>query len=176
MHPHANRRLWPRAFALALVTGCSGLAHTGPSAEEEARLAWAGARSQARGHAEAPPPAAGGELPPWGVRARFAASARRSEVRGIAGSLSSYDVQQALAERAEAIAGCGGAGGALRFRIRVRIDGSVADVALPETKSLQRGVERCLVDVLSSTHFPRPRGGEAEVAYTLAATRAPRAR
>jgi hypothetical protein len=177
MHPHAHRRLCPRALALAaLVTGCSGLAQTGPSADEEARQAWAGARNPPRGPAATTPSAGGGELPRWGERARFAASAKRSEVHGIAGSLSSYDVQRALAERAEAMASCGTAGGTLRFRIRVRSDGSVANVALPEAKSRQRGTERCLVDVLSSTRFPRPHGGEAEVAYTLAGSRAPRAR
>ncbi|MCB9593370.1 MAG: AgmX/PglI C-terminal domain-containing protein [Sandaracinaceae bacterium] len=56
-------------------------------------------------------------------------------------------------------------GGNIRLAFRIHVDGSVAWVYPSETDIGDRETEQCVLTVARGTHFPRPRGGEAEFGW-----------
>ncbi|MCC6749425.1 MAG: AgmX/PglI C-terminal domain-containing protein [Deltaproteobacteria bacterium] len=58
-------------------------------------------------------------------------------------------------------------GGAVTFKLRVGPAGAVKSVLLSESTLGSRPVEQCLLGVVSTLVFPRPKGGDAEFTYPL---------
>jgi hypothetical protein len=136
-------------LGLCLATGCAGQAAQSASA-----------------HAG---------MPAWG---ESASSSRRNaavSVRGIEGTLSSYDVNDTMERRNEEFAACHEPrasvvpvlAGRVEFGIQVAPDGTVRHVDVRESDLGDRVLERCFVDVIAQTPFPRPHGGQANVTYTM---------
>lgn len=102
--------------------------------------------------------------------------ARHMSVSGITGSLSAVDVQRALEPRNEDFARCFLArsarfhelSGQVRIFVRVSTDGTVERAYAEDSTLGDRQVEQCVVQVASTTRFPRPRGGgSAELRWPL---------
>lgn len=98
------------------------------------------------------------------------------ETRGITGSLDRYAVSQALDPRNEDFARCfydrgrrvRGLGGSIRLQFRVDPTGRVLSVHPIDSTLGDRQLERCMMDVGSTTRFPRPNGNaEAQFAWSM---------
>lgn len=106
---------------------------------------------------------------------RDARAESRVAVRGIEGTLSSYDVRHTMEKRGREFGACHEPrakrmprlAGNIEFAIRVTPEGAVSQVQVRNSDVGDRALERCFVDVISSTAFPRPNGGEANVSYSM---------
>src|SRR5688572_1654710 len=107
---------------------------------------------------------------------------RRAELRtgpmqvgGLTGSLSAYEVREALEPRGEELAACfarqsrrlRGLGGRLEMAFHVSAEGRVETVRAIDSTLGHRDVERCVLGVAASTRFPRPHGGAADFTWPL---------
>jgi hypothetical protein len=95
---------------------------------------------------------------------------REVAVDGIEGTMSEFDVRVTLENRAADFDSChdrmGGGGGRIVYRIHVLASGDVGDVKVRTLKSRNRKLVNCYTDVVSSSHFPHPHGGYADVKWT----------
>jgi hypothetical protein len=119
-------------------------------------------------------------LPEWGREARAAANGTlqkpaKVEVRGIEGTLGNFDVRTTMEQKAREFAACHEPrasrvpplSGSVEFAIVVKKTGEVMDVELRNSDVGDRELERCLMDVVRATQFPKPNGGDAKVSYTM---------
>jgi hypothetical protein len=140
------------AFIGALFAGCAGSAS---EASSSTMPAWGSSFDQRRAHEE---------------RANSTV-----KVRGIEGTMSSYDVRDAMERRNDEFAACHEPrasvvpvlSGSIEFGIQVFPDGRVGRVIVRASDLGDRVLERCFVEVITSKPFPRPNGGEANVTYTM---------
>jgi hypothetical protein len=95
---------------------------------------------------------------------------RELVVEGIKGSTSNFDVRTTLENRAEDFDRChdqmGGGGGRIVYRIHIEANGDVGRVKANPIRSRNRKLVACYTDVVSSSHFPKPHGGYADVKWT----------
>jgi hypothetical protein len=99
----------------------------------------------------------------------------RVNVRGIEGTLSNYDVRATMEKRGTEFGACHEPrarrmprlAGNIEFAIRVTPEGAVSQVQVRNSDVGDRALERCFVDVIRATPFPRPNGGEANVMWTM---------
>jgi TonB family protein len=99
----------------------------------------------------------------------------RMAVAGLTGSLSPYEVREALEPRAEEFGACfvrasrrlRGLGGRIQLAFHVDATGRVETVRAADSTIGHRAVERCLLEVAAETRFPRPQGGEADFSWPL---------
>jgi hypothetical protein len=95
---------------------------------------------------------------------------REVVVAGIEGTTSEFDVRTTLENRAEEFDSChdrmGGGGGRLVYRIHIEANGDVGRVKVRTIKSRNRKLVACYTEVVSSSHFPHPHGGYADVKWT----------
>jgi hypothetical protein len=107
--------------------------------------------------------------------AREAKAEARVNVRGIEGTLSNFDVRVTMEKRGKEFGACHEPrarrvprlAGNIEFAIRVSPAGAVSQVEVRTSDVGDRPLERCFVDVISTTPFPRPNGGEAKVTWTV---------
>lgn len=114
--------------------------------------------------------------------ARMTSGAERAEdngdalsVEGLRGTLSQYEIQNALEPRMPKFSRCvqkragdvEWVSGAVEFQFLVGLDGRVKRVFPSKSSMGDRDTERCMLDVAQATRFPPPRGGEAEFAWSL---------
>jgi len=96
-------------------------------------------------------------------------------VQGLRGTLSQYEVQNALEPRMPKFARCvqkrsgevEWLSGHVSLEFHVNLDGSVASVYPRESSMGDRATERCIGEVAKGTRFPAPHGGEADFAWSL---------
>jgi len=97
-------------------------------------------------------------------------------VRGLTGSLSSYDVDQAMHGRSEAFLACvearparyGWIGGEVRFHFEVDASGQITHTHLTHSDLGYAELENCLVEVATETRLPKPAGSNAtEVGWNM---------
>jgi hypothetical protein len=106
---------------------------------------------------------------------REARADQKVAVRGIEGSMSSYDVRMTMEKRAVEFGACHEPrarrvprlSGNIEFAIRVLADGNVSEVLVRNSDVGDRQLERCLVQVIQGTPFPRPNGGDANVSWNM---------
>ncbi|MFT3921346.1 MAG: AgmX/PglI C-terminal domain-containing protein [Myxococcales bacterium] len=106
---------------------------------------------------------------------RAARADARVAVRGIEGTLSNYDVRYTMEKRGAEFGACHEPrarrmprlAGNIEFAIKVTPEGAVSQVQVRNSDVGDRALERCFVDVISSTPFPRPNGGEANVTWSM---------
>jgi hypothetical protein len=106
---------------------------------------------------------------------REAKADARVAVRGIEGTLSNYDVRHTMELRGAEFGACHEPrarrvprlAGNIEFAIRVTPEGAVSQVHIRNSDVGDRALERCFVDVITQTPFPRPNGGEANVSYSM---------
>jgi hypothetical protein len=91
-------------------------------------------------------------------------------VEGIEGTTSEFDVRTTLENRFEDFDRChdqmGGGGGRIVYRIHIEANGDVGGVKVRTIRSRNRKLVDCYTDVVSTSHFPRPHGGYADVKWT----------
>ncbi len=101
---------------------------------------------------------------------------RAVQVRGIEGTLSSFDVRTAMEGRGRDFAACHEPraralpvlSGRIEFAIQVAVDGQVNRVEVRASDLGDRELERCLSEVIRSTRFRTPNGGVANVTWLMA--------
>ncbi len=121
------------------------------------------------------PTTGGGGMPAWDAEMRAERRNAAVSVRGIEGTLSSYDVRDTMERRNDEFAACHEPravvvpvlAGRVEFGIQVQADGKVGHVDVRESDLGDRVLERCFAEVISRTPFPRPHGGQANVTYTM---------
>lgn len=95
---------------------------------------------------------------------------REIVVEGIKGTTSNFDVRVTLENRAEDFDRChdrmGGGGGRIVYRIHIEANGDVGRVKARPIRSRNRKLVACYTEVVSSSHFPKPHGGYADVKWT----------
>jgi hypothetical protein len=95
---------------------------------------------------------------------------REVVVEGIKGSTSEFDVRVTLENRADDFDRChdrmGGGGGRIVYRIHIEASGDVGRVKANPIRSRNRKLVKCYTEVVSSSHFPKPHGGYADVKWT----------
>lgn len=94
---------------------------------------------------------------------------REVAVDGIEGTTSEFDVRTTLENRAEDFDRCHdrmGGGGRISYRIHILANGDVGGVRVRTMRSRNRKLVDCYTEVVSSSHFPRPHGGYADVKWT----------
>ena len=95
---------------------------------------------------------------------------REIVVEGIKGTTSNFDVRVTLENRAEDFDRChdrmGGGGGRIVYRIHIEANGDVGRVKARRIRSRNRKLVACYTEVVSSSHFPKPHGGYADVKWT----------
>lgn len=118
-------------------------------------------------------------LPNWqkpSERASPAAKAKQNvQVQGIEGTLHSFDVKVTMEQKTREFAACHEPrarrvpilSGSLEFGIQVEHTGTVLQVDLRTSDVGDRELERCFVEVIRATQFPKPNGGDANVTYTM---------
>lgn len=119
-------------------------------------------------------------LPEWGREARAAAHGTlhkptKVEVRGIEGTLGNFEVRVTMEQKSQDFAACHEPrasrvpplSGSIEFAIHVKSTGEVIEVDLNSSDVGDRQLERCFIDVIRATQFPRPNGGDAKVSYTM---------
>jgi hypothetical protein len=119
-------------------------------------------------------------LPEWGREAKKAANGTlhkptKVEVRGIQGTLHNFDVRVTMEKKSREFAACHEPrasrvpplSGTIEFAIQVKSTGEVMQVDLRTSDVGDRPLERCLIDVIRATQFPKPNGGDAKVSYTM---------
>lgn len=91
-------------------------------------------------------------------------------VQGIKGTTSQYDVRSTLEARNADFDLChdrvGGSGGRLVFRIHIEANGDVGGVKVTRMKVRNTKLVECYTEVVTSSHFPLPHGGYADVKWT----------
>jgi hypothetical protein len=100
---------------------------------------------------------------------------RKVQVAGIEGTLANFDVRVTMEGKAREFGRCHAPrlqrlpalAGSVEFKIHVHGDGSVVSVAVANSDLGDRELERCFTDVIQATPFPKPRGGDANVSYTM---------
>ncbi len=110
-------------------------------------------------------------LPESASRAASVDGPEGFEVSGMTGSIDRQSVDTALLARGHDVARClDGAvdAGLVRLLVRVRTDGSVAWAYPSESTVANRDVERCLSNVMRTTTFAAPNGGEATFSWSIA--------
>jgi hypothetical protein len=96
-------------------------------------------------------------------------------VRGIEGSMSSYDVNNTMEERSGELSACHGPrvrvvpalSGAIEYAIKVDAEGNVGDVTVKSSDLGDLVLERCIGAVISGKPFPRPNGGDAKFTWSM---------
>ncbi len=128
--------------------------------------------------------AAGEQQPVARPRAEPAPSAREApaprakstvSIRGIEGSMSSYDVRTTMEARGSELAACQEPSvravpvmaGTVEFAIQVDRTGKVGEVLVRASDLGDRVLERCVSDVILQTPFPTPNGGDARITWTM---------
>ncbi len=117
-------------------------------------------------------------LPDWGREARSAGKTKKAskvEVRGIEGTLANFDVRVTMEKKTREFAACHEPrasrvpplSGSIEFAIQVKHTGEVNQVDLRTSDIGDRTLERCFMEVIRATTFPRPNGGDANVTYTM---------
>jgi hypothetical protein len=109
------------------------------------------------------------------IAQREAKADERVNVRGIEGSLSSFDVRMAMEKRGAQFGACHAPrarrlprlAGRIEFFIRVSPEGTAEQVDVRSSDVGDRELERCFVDVIQAAPFPRPNGGEAKVSWVM---------
>jgi hypothetical protein len=95
---------------------------------------------------------------------------REVTVDGIKGTTSEFDVRTTLENRAEDFDRChdrmGGGGGRIVYRIHIEANGDVGRAKARPIRSRNRKLVACYTEVVSSSHFPKPHGGYADVRWT----------
>lgn len=94
------------------------------------------------------------------------------------GEIDQKDAERAFASAEGAISGCHKKGiarveylaGDIGFLVRVGADGKARYVVVEASSLGDRATERCMVDALTSTKWPVPQGGEAEIRKLLSFT------
>jgi TonB family protein len=107
--------------------------------------------------------------PPMRRQQQVEVHSGRMQVAGLTGSLTPYEVREALEERGEAFGGCfmrqarrlRGLGGRITMAFHVDAQGRVQWARAIDSTIGHRQVERCVVSVAAQTQFPRPHGGGA---------------
>jgi hypothetical protein len=134
--------------------------------------------------------ACGGEEPPPQAPAPVRAAepaATRPQLRTTSelGDVDPEEVTRAFKKLSESFIDCQKRGldrvevlaGGVRFFVRIGADGSAKWTYLEESDIGDRDTEKCLLDVVTNAHWPKPNGGDAEARYTmelpLQATRPP---
>jgi hypothetical protein len=120
----------------------------------------------------AAPPAPKVALTPAQAEAKADA---RVQVRGIEGSMSSFDVRITMEKRGRQFGACHEPrarqvprlSGTIEFAIRIDPQGTVSEVWVRSSDLGDRQLERCFAEVILATPFPRPNGGEANVAWNM---------
>jgi hypothetical protein len=95
------------------------------------------------------------------------------QITGLMGTIRSDQVEDALNPRMGRFMRCfeqrmGDVeflSGNIRMSFRIHTDGTVAWVFPSESDIGDRAAEQCVLEIARSTHFPRPRGGEAEFTW-----------
>lgn len=119
-------------------------------------------------------------LPEWGREAKAAANGtlhkpNKVDVRGIQGTLGNFEVRTTMEQKAREFAACHESrasrvpplSGSIEFAIQVKSTGEVMQVDLNNSDVGDRQLERCFMDVIRATQFPKPNGGDAKVSYTM---------
>jgi hypothetical protein len=96
-------------------------------------------------------------------------------VSGLRGTLSQYEIQNALEPRMPKFSRCvqrrsgevEWVSGGVEFQFKIALDGSVAQVYPSQSSMGDRETERCMLEVAKGTRFPAPHGGEAEFSWSL---------
>jgi hypothetical protein len=96
-------------------------------------------------------------------------------VRGIEGSMSSYDVNQTMEGRSQELSACHAPrvravpalSGNIEYAIKVDAEGNVGDVAVRRSDVGDLALERCIGEVIQSKPFPRPNGGDAKFTWSM---------
>jgi hypothetical protein len=96
-------------------------------------------------------------------------------VQGIEGTLSNFEVRVVMDKRAKDFALCHeprarnvpALAGSVEFKIHVEQSGQVSDVQVRASDLGDRVLERCLSEVITAAKFPEPRGGEADVTWSM---------
>jgi hypothetical protein len=95
---------------------------------------------------------------------------REIAIEGIEGTTSNFDVRTTLQNREEDFDRChdqmGGGGGRIVYRIHILANGDVGSVKKTTIKSRNKKLVDCYTDVISTSHFPHPHGGYADVKWT----------
>jgi hypothetical protein len=100
---------------------------------------------------------------------------RKVQVAGIEGTLANFDVRVTMEGKAREFGRCHAPrlqrlpalAGSVEFKIHVHGDGHVGNVAVANSDLGDRELERCFTEVILATPFPKPRGGDANVSYTM---------
>jgi hypothetical protein len=96
-------------------------------------------------------------------------------VRGIEGSMSSYDVNATMEGQGGELQACHekraravpALSGAVEYRIRVDGEGKVNEVKVHGSDLGDLTLERCVGAVIERTPFPKPNGGDARFSWTM---------
>jgi hypothetical protein len=95
---------------------------------------------------------------------------REVAIEGIEGTTSEFDVRTTLDSRFEDFDRChdlmGGGGGRIVYRIHILANGDVGGVKVRTSKARNRKLVDCYTEVVSTSHFPLPHGGYADVKWT----------
>lgn len=97
---------------------------------------------------------------------------KKLAVRGIEGSMSSFDVNATMERQNAELAACQARAvpaltGVVVYGIQVDAQGTVHDVTVQSSDLGDRALERCVSDVIARTAFPRPNGGAARFTWTM---------
>lgn len=152
-----DRRSFPGALALLGVIACGGGAQTPPPETAQETQAPPPSLSDER-RAVAPPPGSRRDAP--------GAASKQVGVRGIIGSLSAYEVNEAMQKRTGDLLACvqrrpgrlGYVEGRIRFHFIVGPDGSILKTHVMESSLGNRKLEDCLASAAGDTHMPVPAG------------------
>ncbi len=146
MGRNARAALWAAVLlAVTLLAGCGGGATTNDEVAREERTSG----SERREHDDG------------------------SQITGLMGTIRRDQVENALNPRMNRFLRCFAdrmgdveyLAGNMRLSFRIHTDGTVAWVHASQTDVGDRPAEQCVLEVARSTHFPRPRGGEAEFSW-----------
>ncbi len=97
-------------------------------------------------------------------------------VRGITGSLTAFEVDEAMNTRGEALMACvrqrpnrlGHVAGEIKFHVAIDGHGKVERVRITQSDIGHAPLERCLADVVATAPFPAPAGAErAEATWQM---------
>lgn len=112
-----------------------------------------------------------GAMPAWDL-SQLPPRRSRVAVSGIEGTLTAYDVRDAMDRRGDHLDACltrsrRSIRGEAVYEIHVNRDGSVGRASCGDSNLHDRRLERCVLEVVRDTEFPTPHGGEADVKWTM---------
>jgi hypothetical protein len=152
---------WKAFVGGVLLAACGSTAQVRPPVEPAPRT-------------PEPPPAAAAPAP---LAAERASDRQESNVhvRGIEGSMSSYDVNQTMERRSDELSACHAPrvravpalSGAIEYAIKVDAEGNVGDVTVKSSDVGDLVLERCIGEVIHGKPFPRPNGGDAKFTWSM---------